>query len=184
MATTMRRAIRTIGMLAAIAAIAWSLAGGAAAAAGAGYQQWTGPYADGCYYYGNDAAASWAACMRADGTVGVVQAQNGEWVPAAVVGYDAYGCLASWINGQETIYACPPLVASTLWGDYTITNYTPGPGYTTIGGDGLPAESFHANLTGNALIDAINVSSNYYDVGVWLQPRCVTWDGYVCLASS
>jgi hypothetical protein len=181
MATTMRRAIGRAMVLAVMVALVWGLFGGAQGAA-AGGAQWIGPYSDGCYYYTDGVVSYWAACWRTDGNVGVVQAQNGQWVLAAVVGYDGYGCLAAWVGGMEYVYACPPLVAQTLWGDYTITNYVPGSGYTTIGGQGLPAGSF-PTLTGNALIDSINVASQYYDAGVWLQPRCVTWDGYTCYAS-
>jgi hypothetical protein len=179
--TAMRRMAQVIGLAAAIAGLACGLLGGSAKAGGA---QWIGPYSDGCWYYGDGATAWWAACPRSDGMVGVVAAQNGQWVLVAIVGYESHGCLAAWMNGQETIYACPTLVGSTYWGDYTITNWTPGPGYTTIGGDGLPAESFHAALTGNALIDAINVASNYQDVSLWLQPRCVMVDSSTCVIES
>lgn len=182
MATTMRNAVRRMTVLAAVVVIAWSLLGGTHGAAAATVQ-WVGPYADGCFYFTDGYTASWAACWRTDGYIGVVNAQNGGWVLAAIVGYDGYGCLAAWVGNIAYVYNCPPLVASTLWGDYIITNYVPGTGVSTIGGQGLPAGSF-PTLTGNALIDAINVASQYHDAAVWLQPRCVTWDGVVCYASS
>lgn len=173
-----------IGKVAVALALIWCLLGGTAPAPtiASGFQ-WTGPYADNCYYYGDQTASYWAVCPLTTGQVNVYQAQWGQWVAVALVGYDSFGCLAAWIGGIEYVYTCPALVGQTLWGDYTITNWTPGTGVSTIGGEGLPAGSF-PTLTGNALIDAINVASQYNDAALWLQPRCLYWSGSVCYVAS
>lgn len=135
MTTMMRRSIRGIGMVVAIVAMAWGLVGGAqGVAAGNGYEQWTGPYSDGCFYLWDGYAYTTAACPRGDGSFNFYVPANGQWAYAYTAGYDANGCHFFWDGYQYTVYTCshsvvqqghPLITSSTTGGESVLSRTSP-----------------------------------------------------------
>lgn len=188
MTTTMtRRMMRALGLLTVVAAIAFGLAGVGTARASNGYETWVGPYADGCYLYWDGYQYTTDACPRGDGSFNFYVPSNGQWAYSYTAGYDANGCYFFWNGYQYTVYTCPVSVGQTKWStmggdsvlfpDVVITNYTPGSGYTTIGGDSV---SGGWTPTGNALIDSIMIEANYEANAIWLTPTCIEVVNGVC----
>jgi hypothetical protein len=123
----MGRMLRVMALAAVIAAIVGGLLGGTReAAAGNGYEQWTGPYANGCSVYWDGFAYGLEACPRSDGAYDFYVPSNGAWAFGYTAGYDAGGCFFVWNGHTYTVYTCPdstvdfagwlaPMQDSTTW---------------------------------------------------------------------
>jgi hypothetical protein len=155
--------LRVVVLAAAIAAIFGGLLGATReAAAGNGYEQWTGPSANGCYAYWDGLAYELQACPRSDGAFDFYVPSNGAWAFGYTAGYDAGRCFYVWNGYTYTVYACPD--SDVNFADWLAPMQNSG-GWTP---------------TGNALIDGMMVAFEDGILKTWTAPTCIEVVGNVC----
>lgn len=159
MAKLMRAMVLVLALVAVFGGV---LGGGGSAEAANGYEQWTGPYNDGCYYYWDGFAYTMGGCPRADGGFDFyVDNGFGQWTFSFSSGYLADGTVWTYYGGQY-YYSTP----STTAGHY--------PDSMIIGGGG------YSGMTGNVVVDQILIDSNNAIIDNILAPNCVEVVGGVC----
>jgi hypothetical protein len=149
--------------LALTATLGGALGGANEAAAANGYEQWTGPYNDQCYYFWDGYDYASVACPRSDGGYDFYFAGYGEWV---------YSFCAGFLNtGGVWLYYDGLYYYNTVSNGYVDGIY---PTTATIGG------ATWSGLTDNVLINQIMIDSNNAIIDNILAPNCIEVVGNTC----
>jgi hypothetical protein len=153
--------MRVVVVVLALVAVVGGVVGTAGAATG--YEQWVGPFNDGCYYHWDGYAYTMGGCPRADGGFDFyVDNGSGRWVYWYSTGYLADGTFWTYYGGQYS-YNYGTDISSSDFG-------TTG---TVIGGYG------GGGLTTSVVANDILIASHGLN-GIPLRPNCVEIVAGVC----
>ena len=170
----MRWMMRTAMVLSVLVAIAVGSMTGVRGTDAAGYQQWYGPYSDGCYYFGDGASFVQKECLQTDGTSAFyVPDGNGYWVYVATGTYDSAGCLSIWVGATLYSYTCP---TST----FVIGGTSLDPQVAISNGGATSGALSGWQTTGIWGLDQYMLESQDQNIDIWLQPRCNEIYDYTC----
>jgi hypothetical protein len=157
----MRIVVLAIALAAALGGIGGS---GGPAEAATGYEQWVGPFNDGCYYHWDGYAYTMAGCPRADGGFDFYVGDGyGGWAHWFSTGYLADGTFWTYYGGQF-YYGHGTSISSSDFGTTDIV----------IGGYG------GGGLTTNVAANDILIATNDVVIGNILAPNCVEIVAGVC----
>lgn len=141
-----------------------TMTGGRTVEAANGYEQWVGPFDDGCYYYWDGFAYTVQACPRTDGGVDFgVDGGNGQWAYVLTVWTYTDGSVWVYYDG---IYYAGGLPTSTSSGTYGSTAVIGAPSWS--------------GLTDNVMVNQILIDSNNRMIDNILAPSCIEIVGNVC----
>lgn len=122
-----------------------------------GYEQWTGGWDDGCFYYWDGYAYTQSACGEADGSFNLYYAgTSGNWVYWFSTGTDADGSV--WMYYEGVYYVQSGIPAPTM-ATITASNGSASTGYNVI--DGMMANLNNGIIDPNVMPTCIEVDSYY-----------------------